>query len=615
MIALSLMRFTPLRGRINVNTLTYLYVVAMTIAYVGQPEFLHIDNITIFIAGRWQFPDLSKRYIPWMMAPSMDIAVQLSTGAESIPWLAWAPTIIFHWVTHAVIGIFFISIANIFRKQWIDVEKVPFPQTVAAHDLIKGVQASGEPKPPKSRLIAPFSIGVLLSFAAEVPIFMTKMFPWFPDFYGWRVNTCGTGATWITPDSPLAPIAGLAMLNKDPVGIAIAYLAPLSVSFNVCFWSLAFVILMQVAYAMGYYTGITDLSGCGRVWCGSTCYFTGEPFKWTAFSMTGGVTGLTLFYLIINRHYIAETLRAALGTGELAREQEREPTTYRISYIMLLASSVLFIILWMIAGLQLLPTILVLLTAFIFYFAAARIFGMVGSQYTPCGNWSGPTLLKLFIWPNIGSFAEAQTMASNDWFLSNILVINPAANGVICGWGCYALSSFSSYRFASLTGTDSRSVFKVMLLSGVLAPLVALISYVWTCYSFGGITKLPGIGPSDAFNYIELYPNAPSTAPWLFHYIAGILFVALLSILHSMFVWFPFEPIGFLIATGCQGLLTGVWVTFLIAWVLKTITLRIGGSAAYENYGVPLVSGFLAGYVVVAVLFGAIGIVMFFIPF
>lgn len=601
------------RFGINNNTLTYLYTVAMTIAYVGQPEFLHIDNITIFIAGRWRYADLSARYIPWMMVPPKDIAMQLLTGAQVIPWLAWAPSIIFFWLVEAIIGIFFISVANIFRRQWMDIEKVPFPQTLAAHDLIK-VETRG-PKSIRRRIGTPLMIGILLSFVVELPIFMTKTFPWFPDIYGWRVNTCGTGATYLTADSPLAPLAGLAMFNKDPVGVAIAYLAPLSICFNVWFWSLVFMILMQVTYTMGYYTGIVGLAGCGRVWCGSSCYFTGDPFKWTAFSMTGGVTGLTLLYLIINRRYIVGTVRAALGRGDMLQNQEREPTTYRMSYIMLLVSTFSFIFLWMIAGLQLLAAILVLLTAFIFYFAAARIFGMVGSQYTPCGNWSGPTLLKLFIWPNIGSFEQAQTMASNDWFLSNILVINPGANGTICGWGCYALSSFSSYRFASLTGTDNKKVFQVMLVASILAPLIALISFVWTNYSFGGITKLPGMAQSDAFDYITLYTNAPSTAPWLSNYIAGILFVALLSVLHSMYVWFPFEPIGFLIATGCQGLLTGVWVTFLVAWALKTVTLRIGGSAIYENYGVPVVSGFLAGYVIIVVLFGAIGIVKFFIPF
>jgi len=83
------------------------------------------------------------------------------------------------------------------------------------------------------------------------------------------------------------------------------------------------------------------------------------------------------------------------------------------------------------------------------------------------------------------------------------------------------------------------------------------------------------------------------------------LVVALLSILHARFIWFPFEPMGF----------TRVLTTFLAACILKTLILRIGRSATHGNYGIPITSGFLAGYVVVTVLFGAMNLVRFFIQF
>jgi hypothetical protein len=85
--------------------------------------------------------------------------------------------------------------------------------------------------------------------------------------------------------------------------------------------------------------------------------------------------------------------------------------------------------------------------------------------------------------------------------------------------------------------------------------------------------------------------------------------------LHARFVWFPFEPLGFVIATSMGGRAGGVWAPFLGAWVLKSVVLRVGGSKLYERYGVPVVGGFLAGVVTVIFIGSLSLIVRFFIPF
>lgn len=54
---------------------------------------------------------------------------------------------------------------------------------------------------------------------------------------------------------------------------------------------------------------------------------------------------------------------------------------------------------------------------------------------------------------------------------------------------------------------------------------------------------------------------------------------------------------------------------FLGAWALKVLTLRIGGSKAYEEYGVPIVVGFIAGFALIALIGGAALVWMFFFPY
>jgi len=61
--------------------------------------------------------------------------------------------------------------------------------------------------------------------------------------------------------------------------------------------------------------------------------------------------------------------------------------------------------------------------------------------------------------------------------------------------------------------------------------------------------------------------------------------------------------------------LFGWWLAFLVAWVLKILTLRLGGSRAYEEIGVPFAGGVLGGYAIVNFVFALIGVIRFFAPF
>jgi hypothetical protein len=97
--------------------------------------------------------------------------------------------------------------------------------------------------------------------------------------------------------------------------------------------------------------------------------------------------------------------------------------------------------------------------------------------------------------------------------------------------------------------------------------------------------------------------------------IVGFIIVGLFTYMHARFVWFPFEPMGFILGTAYASLLAGYWFTFLIAWVAKTVTLRLGGSKLYEGTGVPMAGGIIAGAMVAVLFGGLLGIWKFFLPF
>lgn len=597
--------------RINPTSLTFLYAFTMAAMFYNNEATPHLQIMAI-VGERYLYPATSYGYVPSFMAPSVEVAELFRTGGNAVPWGEYAPTIIWWWLITTLPALFAISLSVIFRKRWTDYEKVPFPQTMIAHDLMQGMSGKSE----RPQWIKLFSLGIVLGFAVQIPIFMTQVFPWFPDIYGWRTNTCYHGGTYVSPDSPLAGIAGLTMWGKYPPHAAIGYLAPLNIllSFLICYF-LLIIIGTQVAYIFGYYTGITGVSGCGRAWCSPPIgLMYSDPFKWTATGQLGGIVGLSIFMLIGSRRYIADTVKAALRRLDPARMREMETgevMSYRSAYLMMIISLILFIVFWTASGFSLLGAILMPLTLVLVYWSTTRIYGLVGFAVSDGANWS-TFLYQGLMWRTIPS-QRTPEWAASIWISSEFGADYPEM-----GWGGALFSSFSSYRMASLTGTDNKGVFRILTLTTILLPLTSIIGSIWVVNTFG--VSRTSLGSWYVGNYnsrigVTEGGNTPTAAPWIPYAILGIVIVGVLSFLHARFLWWPVDPAGYVLATTMHPLLEGLWLPFLIAWVAKMITLRAGGSKAYENYGVPIATGFLTGTTLSILIGGGTGVYRFFFPF
>jgi hypothetical protein len=404
------------------------------------------------------------------------------------------------------------------------------------------------------------------------------------------------------------------MFNKNPAFGAIFYLAPLNVLFGVWFWYLVFAILVQIAFTMGYYTGITSNPGCGRVWCGTSGYRVGEPFKWDVFSSAGVTTGIFISYIALNWRYLAETFNAAIGKlrrNKLDEFEKTEPTSYRNAYIMIAGSAILIIALFIVSDVGFPAALLLVITHVIVAFVTTRVYSLVGYA-VPSGThfYDGP--MKMLLGGGVGG-------ATREWFVAMGFTQGLVNEAVMnAGYGFPFVSSFSSYQMASINGVSTKSVFRVLLFVCILAPFLSIIGAVWGFYAFG-LMKMPASSTLWCSCYDSRTPSAlanrPAYEPWWPNMLAGIIFAGLLSFLHSRFIWFPLEPIGFLLATDGHALIEGIWTMGLVAWIVKTITLRVGGSKLYERTGVPTAIGFVLGVVIVSVIGGALLVIRFFYPF
>ena len=108
--------------------------------------------------------------------------------------------------------------------------------------------------------------------------------------------------------------------------------------------------------------------------------------------------------------------------------------------------------------------------------------------------------------------------------------------------------------------------------------------------------------------------NYPSKDPaWIMSALAGAAVIVVVYICRSLWYWFPLEPIG--VWAGVAGTSTFILTSWTAAWVLKRLTLRIGGVDLFSEKGVPIAVGFMIGWNLALFLSGVLGIYRFFYPY
>jgi len=600
------------RRRIDNEMMTYLYVAALSVSWTCNQMFC--TEIGPIFSDRILNPAISPNDIPWMMAPSESALTAWITGGNAVPWEEWAPVIVWWTARHISIVLLMVSLSAILRRSWIDVERLPFQQSIMAHELAK-VSMGEQSKFMYSKHF--FMVGMLFGMVFQIPIFLTYIFPWFPDIYGWNVNTCGTGAWYVPQGSPLLAIIGLSNIQKNPVTYGLMFLAPLKVLFSTWVWYAIYLVLIQVSWVQGYYTGMESWGGCCRGYGGLESPLWGPPFKFMALSFAGGFSALAVIYLYLNRSYLGQTLKAAMGKLDKSTVQELEKSealTYKQAWVLFALAFFMNIVIYVITGVSVYSAFVLTVGLLILWIGMARLAGLTGINSTESVD-HGNTFLRLFVWP------QAPDPLTKDFMLTSSAA-QWASQPYGPPYGLAIVSSFAGFRFASLSGADNKNVFKTTLVALSVGFILSFLTVIVLNYHFG-VQKLSWSyffsADADFRNRTanpDIWNTRPGTEPLAPYVLAGFTIVSALYLLSARFVWFPLEPVGFILGTSMLGAgLVGLWMPALISWILKTLVLRIGGSKLYEERAVPFISGFTAGYALITIIAVIVFVVRFFYPF
>jgi len=554
--------------------------------------------------------DIMKVLVPmWYVAP-YEAVVSMRIGGSMPDWGAWSGPMVFYILYQVAYFLLGSSLMMLLRRRWIEVERLPFPFPLASWQAVKEIHHIGKPK-----INMAFTMGAIVGLAINMQILLTYMFPWWPDITSWR--TLGVSPNGCVPVPATDPIgstfAGFMRWNLQPLNFAIAYLAPLNVSFGMWVSTFIMIALAQVAYAFGSYTGLSDVSGCCRA-LGRAGYLAtpvwGPPLYWNWMTLTGGMLAFVAMIMWQARPYLLETIRAArLGKASGVYEAN-EPMSYRNIYIMLAISSVFLLAFLYSAGIGIPVGIVMLIFGGIMYaIAEAYARGAAGVAYGQGRDQWPSWPLRFIFWPTT---PENYT---TEYFMS-VSIMSDGLDAPAAGETTWTTTTMYAFRLAELAGISPKTTYKLIAVTFAITLLIRVPVSLWWVNLVGqSRAALCGGGWDCDIAGRERYNTAPPINEIGAAAGAGFLIVVSLFYLHSRYVWWPIHPMGFLLSGGMYIVWTGVWTSFLVAWVLKYITLRVGGSKAYEQYGVPFVSGTLLGLVMTILVGIVVGTIRFFSPF
>jgi len=603
--------------KMSTSTLVTLFVVGMVVAYYGIGNYETFASFPVGYARTilQSAPELRALQETWWWQPRYEVVSLITTGGASPDWGAWGGNIVFwslYLITFYALGS---SIMLLFRRRWLDVEKVPFPHIQATSEIIARIEGS-----ERTQVVAwPFILGIVIGLIFEMQVLFTYLWPWWPDLLAWRTGLTGettsaVGCVCISASDPLGSVlVRWGGYTKNLLPFAIYYLAPLSVSFTVTIVTLFMFIADQVAYTMGYYTGIFSNGGGCRIlgWAGfESSYGMGPPFYWIFTTMIGGTLAMATMIIFHSRTYLADTIKAAMQGG--SRETEsREAFSYRTIYMML-GGSIIFLLAFLFsAGLSIGTALsVVIVQGIINTLAGVYVVGLSGSAYLhERALW--PSWPLRIIWPT------APDTYSTDWLMSHFFM-HSGLNHITHGTQTGAYLTMQGLSLSNYARTSTRSMFLLLTMATLIAVPVTMMTRIWVV-NMWGTGRVPIWGSCAVNEWCDngfpRYAQAPPATTQFTAGAAGFAVVTILSLLHTRFVWFPIHPVGFILATAVAPTWMREWNAFVGAWVAKALTLRIGGSKTYSTYGVPIASGIIGGIIFASFIAYIIGMVKFFVPF
>ncbi len=524
--------------------------------YYATPENNWVTNL---------HPYLPNFVIPSNEGNAMGLFFEgLPTGA-SIPWGVWVMPMFWWFMAFTAAFVALACVATIFRKQWVQNERLAFPTMAPLLDMMSK-PGDGKKRLPEFMQNRMFWIGFAISFGMLSWNCINYFLPNFPRFpihpSGWRT---------IDPQYPQIR-ASLGLFN-----ILFSYFASLDVLFSIWIFDLMFIVEAGWLNTLGY----TSMNK--RVYRG--------VYIWQT---RGAFVALVISMFWVARRHLRDVVLNALGKDDTVDDRE-ELMSYRAALIGLVGGLAYLFIFLLQMNIDPIKAVMLLGGTVFCYVGIAKILSDTGMPYIQI-----PVLPWGFVGPFFGNRGiDAYTQIAGRF----------AGNITNHGKGLFLPAMAQAGRVAEGVPGDRRKLMGAMF----VAFLVSFIFSVWLTISMGyaegafnfNVQEIPKHAQNyfkNAANTIKFSNRPPfyekNPAEFSFFGLGGLAMAGLLYLRHR-FAWWPVHPVG--LALSGTALVRQSSFTVFVAWLIKLLMLKVGGPSVYRKSR-PLFIGLLVGYVLAIVL-------------
>lgn len=568
-LLLPLLRRLPPALRVTRPAVLMVYAflcIAVSMNSVGVVRLLFpcATALNYFATPENNFSEL-EQYLPsWVAPQDSEVIREMYEGADSeqVPWRAWLPSLTAWTLLLLSAFIAMMSIMTLFRRQWVERERLTFPIVRLVMEMSGGEDGRD-------------ALAFFKNSAMWIGFGLAALYNLMNILNAWNPAVQAMGRQYdlgaLFTERPWSAIRPLAIAWR-PENIGLGYLVPTEITFSVWFFYLLLRFANVFATAIGY-----------------------EPagFPYQQEQSFGSYLALGIFLIWVSREHLGNVWRKAIR-GARAIDDSHEPMSYRGALIglvvgvggMLVWAVSAGMALWTAAiyfGLFLLFALVyararaeagaAMVWLFPFYQHKKMMVYIGGSEvFERHGGWRNLTIFSLLMFLSRGYFQsmmayqiEATRIADQarirqrvmQWWLVAALVVGLA--------GAYVIHLHAYYMHGAniLEGGTTQGGYRTRL---------AVTEY----------EELSG------FMRGHNLPDRTRTGAAL----AGVVVTVILVTLRSIFLRFPLHPLGYAMVTAYGGPL---WGPFFIVWVVKSLVLRIGGMGMYRRL-IPFFLGIVVGH-------------------
>jgi len=545
-------------------------------------------------------PPPPSGYAPFFWGPTSSDEYYAAYSGGGFPDITqWLLPLIFWGITSIAWAFMCLFLIQIFRKPWVDVERLAFPLAQPVQELLEAPLAVPEERRKRYLFLA---IGSLIAIFWASLEFLRVVYPDWGDFFK-DVELLGIvpGRAWdVRIDfgslfglSALLPNAYLEA-RPEPVMIAVFLLVSLNVLLSALVFYILFWIVIPVfetefgiiAPPTGAPASPPDID-LGFAKLGGISLF--------AFGEFGMLFGVAIWAVILQRRYLWRTIKAIWDPSII--DESGEPMPYRTAWIGLIVCAIIFLSSLLLSGAHIIGGIYAVLFLMVAYVAGARLraetAGM-GIGHPGYLHLHGMHTARVIIGVN----GEGRPVDTKGFYVTAMWLqffqrdAAPATP---------AISSLESYNIARITKTRTRDIF-ISHSIGIIA-IILLCLTVWPIFAyFYGLNNEWSGEAGHNFDYTDAAYQLVTGGFWDHQSyeidiwgqaIMGMVFAIGLNIIRLSNPWLPLNPIAAPILLSLRG---GYWwFPILLAYIIKYATVRIGGTKAYTSYLLPAAVGYLIG--------------------